>query len=391
MKLPRARLRLQLPQSSRNRRIRNLRIGMQVVSVNGTDVDGFTRNKAIQFVRGAVGELTVVAQPVAGVAVRCRIQGIEGSEVWHDPSDAVSISRSAVMSINNVAVENLTSHQTVVVLKEAEGRLTVIGQPHVDKLEVKSASNPPPGVAHGGIWGRTNMSDERDAYRLGNRLSDAVGNIWVMSHVKLSFLRVKLTLHQSRHLDCSYSLVIVFISSALYDVLKKHFIVGSASLLRVGYRIIDIMSSLIASGMTLGLRNLGVGNLTTTMYDITGVKIPSHFISERDHNMYVYVALLFWKTSSTWWHKQTQHGGMKNPLATWWQVRRFTKSRLKSCMMLVQSSSPVLVYFCLFIPTLHQNACIAHLLLYEIYPEVCTGFSSEESGRSFNDIGTPNG
>eukprot|EP00980_Cylindrotheca_fusiformis_P010668 scaffold2381_cov128-Cylindrotheca_fusiformis.AAC.9 len=34
-----------------------------------------------------------------------------------------------------------------------------------------------------------------------------------------------------RHLDCSYSLVIVFISSALYDVLKKHFIVGSVSLI----------------------------------------------------------------------------------------------------------------------------------------------------------------
>eukprot|EP00980_Cylindrotheca_fusiformis_P001476 scaffold345_cov134-Cylindrotheca_fusiformis.AAC.87 len=202
----------------------DLRIGMQVVSLNGTDVAGFTKNKAIQFVRGAVGELTVVAQPVAGGAVAVVFKESKdqkcGISLKQDhPSDAVSIARISsdglfadsglevgmqVMSINNVAVENLTNHQAVDVLKEAEGKLTVVGQPYVDTPALKSSSNAPPGVADGGIWGKnryvgeqTQMlmclaclccgipglcvgfcpQDERDAYRLGSRIYDAGGMV----------------------------------------------------------------------------------------------------------------------------------------------------------------------------------------------------------------------
>eukprot|EP00980_Cylindrotheca_fusiformis_P000542 scaffold133_cov115-Cylindrotheca_fusiformis.AAC.2 len=200
----------------------DLRIGMQVVSVNGTDVDGFTRSKAIQFVRDAEGELTVVAQPVAGGAVAVVFKESKDQKCGitlkqDDPSDPVSVSRISddglfansglkvgmqVVSINNVAVENLTSPQAVEVLKEAEGKVTVVGQPYTNTLAVKSASNAPPGVADGGIWGKnkyvgeeTKMimclgclccglpalcvalwpQDERDAYMLGNKLYDASG------------------------------------------------------------------------------------------------------------------------------------------------------------------------------------------------------------------------
>jgi hypothetical protein len=195
----------------------DLRIGMEVASVNGVDIDGMTRIKAIQLVKDAEGDLTVVGKAVAGGAVavvfkeskdqKCGIILRQGG-----PSDPVTVSGIGedglfaqtdlkvgmqVMSINNVAVEDMTKEQAIQIVKDTEGKLTVVGQPYVAKPSSIPASYAPPGIADGGIWGKnkyignqTQMlaffgclccglpglcvclcpQDDRDVYRLGNKV-----------------------------------------------------------------------------------------------------------------------------------------------------------------------------------------------------------------------------
>jgi membrane-associated protease RseP (regulator of RpoE activity) len=195
----------------------DLRIGMEVVSVNGVLIDGMTRIKAIQQVKDAEGDLTVVGKAVAGGAVAVVFKESKDEKCGITlrqtvPSGPVTVSGIGedglfaktdlkagmqVISINNVAVEGMTKEQAIQIVKDTEGKLTVVGQPYVAKKSSMSASNPPPGIADGGIWGinkymgtQTEMlmcagclccglpglcvcfcpQDDRDAYRLGNKV-----------------------------------------------------------------------------------------------------------------------------------------------------------------------------------------------------------------------------
>jgi membrane-associated protease RseP (regulator of RpoE activity) len=195
----------------------DLRIGMEVASVNGVDIDGMTSLKAIQLVIDAEGDLTVVGKAVAGGAVAVVFKefkdqkcGITLKQVF--PSDPVIVSGIGedglfaktdlkvgmqVMSINNVAVEDMTKEQAIQIVKDTEGKLTVVGHPYVAKPSSMPASNAPPGLPDGGTWGKNSYigeqtemlmcfgclccglpglcvclcpQDQRDVYRLGSKV-----------------------------------------------------------------------------------------------------------------------------------------------------------------------------------------------------------------------------
>jgi hypothetical protein len=101
------------------------------------------------------------------------------------------------MSINNVAVEDMTKEQAIQIVKDTEGKLTVVGQPYVANPSSMPDSNAPPGIADGGIWGKNKYigqqtkilmcfgyilfglpglsvclcpQDDRDVYRLGDKV-----------------------------------------------------------------------------------------------------------------------------------------------------------------------------------------------------------------------------
>ena len=115
-----------------------------------------------------------------------------------------------VMSINNVPIEDLGKFQAIDIIKDAVGKVVVVGAPPSSKPKPAAGSGvvPPPGVAAGGIWGKnkyvgdqTTMlmlfgclcfgipglcvyfcpQDDRDAYRLGDEVSDRVCNIIIIN------------------------------------------------------------------------------------------------------------------------------------------------------------------------------------------------------------------
>jgi hypothetical protein len=101
------------------------------------------------------------------------------------------------LSINNGAVEDMTKEQAIQIVKDTEGKLTVVGHPYVPKPSSMPASNAPPGIADGGTWGKNKYigqkttilmcifymtlgpsglciclcpQDERDVYRLESKV-----------------------------------------------------------------------------------------------------------------------------------------------------------------------------------------------------------------------------
>eukprot|EP00526_Cylindrotheca_closterium_P017177 CAMPEP_0113622500 /NCGR_PEP_ID=MMETSP0017_2-20120614/11532_1 /TAXON_ID=2856 /ORGANISM="Cylindrotheca closterium" /LENGTH=315 /DNA_ID=CAMNT_0000532337 /DNA_START=27 /DNA_END=974 /DNA_ORIENTATION=- /assembly_acc=CAM_ASM_000147 len=208
----------------------DLKVGMEVESINGTVVDGLTRLKAISFIKEAEGKVTVVGKAVKGGAIAVVFKESIGQKCGiafkqDVPTDPVTISRIGedglfvktdlkvgmqVMSVNNVPVEGLDKTQAIQFLKDAEGKVVVVGAPPTNKPKPAAAAAtatatgtpPPPGVAAGGQWGtnkyigqQTQMlmcfgclcfglpglcvcfcpQDDRDAYRLGNQIYDASG------------------------------------------------------------------------------------------------------------------------------------------------------------------------------------------------------------------------
>jgi len=207
----------------------DIKVGMEVDSINGTTIDGYTRAKAISFIKEAEGELTVVGKAVKGGGVGIAIKESKDQRAGitlkqDNPADPVTISGlredglfaktdlkvgMQVMSINNVPAEGMTKSQAIQMIKSAEGKVVVVGAPATSKPKpagsgavAPSGVVPPPGVGEGGQWGKnkyvgeqTQMlmcvgclcfglpglcvyccaQDERDAYKLGNALYDASG------------------------------------------------------------------------------------------------------------------------------------------------------------------------------------------------------------------------
>ena len=200
----------------------DIKVGMQVESINGVTIDGYTRNKAISFIKDAEGQVTVVGKAVKGGAVATVFKESVGQKCGitlkqDAPTDYVTIGRIGedglfaktdlkpgmqVMSINNMPVEDMGKMQAIQIIKDAEGKVVVVGAPlTVQSKAVAPPANavvPPPGVAAGGTWGTnkyigstTQMymcvgclcfglpglcicfcpQDDRDAYRLGNVVS----------------------------------------------------------------------------------------------------------------------------------------------------------------------------------------------------------------------------
>lgn len=200
----------------------DLKVGMEVESINGATVDGMTRLKAISMIKEAEGQLTVVGKAVKDGAVavvfketrdqKCGISFKQ--DVRSHPVTVSNIGQDGlfantdlkvgmqVMSVNNVVVEDLDKSQAISLLKVAEGKVVVVGgAPPKNSALSSSGSNgvvPPPGVGAGGQWGKNKYQgettqmlmcfgclcfglpglciclcpqDDRDAYRLGNEVS----------------------------------------------------------------------------------------------------------------------------------------------------------------------------------------------------------------------------
>lgn len=204
----------------------DLKVGMEVESINGATVDGMTRLKAIGMIKEAEGQLAVVGKAVKDGAVaivfketrdqKCgisfkqdvRAHPVTVSNIGQDGLFANTDLKVGmqVMSVNNVVVEDLDKNQAISLLKVAEGKLVVVGgAPPKNSAFPSSGSNgvvPPPGIGPGGQWGKNKYQgeqtqmlmclgclcfglpglcicfcpqDDRDVYRLGNNLYDASG------------------------------------------------------------------------------------------------------------------------------------------------------------------------------------------------------------------------
>ncbi|CAJ1965369.1 unnamed protein product [Cylindrotheca closterium] len=204
----------------------DLKVGMEVESINGVSIDGFTRLKAIGFIKEAEGQVTVVGKAVKGGAVAVVFKESKdqkcGITFKQDvPTEPVTVSKIGedglfansdlkvgmeVISVNNIAVDDMDKHQAIALLKDAEGKIVVVGAPATNRPKKAAASTgatPPPGVEAGGEWGKNKFmgeqtkmlmcfgclcfglpglcvcfcpQDDRDAYKLGNAIYDASGN-----------------------------------------------------------------------------------------------------------------------------------------------------------------------------------------------------------------------
>jgi len=147
----------------------DIKVGMEVESINGTTIDGYTHLKAIGFIKEAEGELTIVGKAVKGGGVGIVFKESKDQKVGitlkqDNPADPVTISGlwedglfsntdlkvgMQVMSINNVPVEGLTKSQAVQMIKDTEGKVVVVGAPPTPGglgAVAPSGVVPPPGV-----------------------------------------------------------------------------------------------------------------------------------------------------------------------------------------------------------------------------------------------------
>ena len=144
---------------------------MKVESVNGTSVDGMTKEEAIGLLREAEGDVTLVAEQyvpefepkVKAVPI---LEGVyaankatKSSKVGvgfaQDNTGAIVVSNIAptsifvgtglkkfmkVESVNGTRVAGMTKEEAIGLLREAEGNITILAEPYTPEFETKATS-----------------------------------------------------------------------------------------------------------------------------------------------------------------------------------------------------------------------------------------------------------
>lgn len=159
----------------------DLRVGMEVESINNTKLEDKTKPEAVEMLKTAEGQVTVVAKAVVGGAVAIVKKPSSGQDCGivfgqASPARPVVIGRIApdsifantplkvgmrVVSVNRTSVEGLTKAEVTKAIKAATGVVTIVTRP--PPPVVKMAVYPPPGVPTGGVWGQSKYIGEETA------------------------------------------------------------------------------------------------------------------------------------------------------------------------------------------------------------------------------------